>query len=141
MPLNLEGSQCADRAQVGPRLSFTTAWSANAASICASCGLGKVARIEPSRRLLFHTSGALAAEQQASLAAMVRSQALHDGLTSEQGTGCRLPGPAAFTGPECDGQGTLEQGWPLTWLREPGTICNCLRPSAMQSGPISRSRK
>jgi Formylglycinamide ribonucleotide amidotransferase N-terminal len=28
--------------QVGPRKSFATAWSANAQSICASCGLSKV---------------------------------------------------------------------------------------------------
>lgn len=36
--------------EVGPRLSFSTAWSANAVSICASCGLSKVTRIERSRR-------------------------------------------------------------------------------------------
>lgn len=36
--------------QVGPRLSFSTAWSANAQSICKSCGLDKVTRIELSRR-------------------------------------------------------------------------------------------
>lgn len=36
--------------EVGPRLSFTTAWSANAVSICHSCGLLKVRRIERSRR-------------------------------------------------------------------------------------------
>ena len=57
--------------QVGPRLSFTTAWSANAASICASCGLTKVVRIEPSRRLLFHSQEALSAAQRDTLAAEV----------------------------------------------------------------------
>lgn len=36
--------------EVGPRLNFTTAWSANAVSICHACGLLKVGRIERSRR-------------------------------------------------------------------------------------------
>ncbi len=36
--------------EVGPRLNFTTAWSANAVSVCHACGLGKIARIERSRR-------------------------------------------------------------------------------------------
>ncbi|HXW68139.1 MAG TPA: phosphoribosylformylglycinamidine synthase, partial [Dissulfurispiraceae bacterium] len=36
--------------EVGPRLNFTTAWSANAVSICHACGLLKVRRIERSRR-------------------------------------------------------------------------------------------
>ena len=36
--------------EVGPRLNFTTAWSANAVSICHACGLLRVGRIERSRR-------------------------------------------------------------------------------------------
>ena len=36
--------------EVGPRLNFSTAWSANAVSICESCGVSKVNRIEQSRR-------------------------------------------------------------------------------------------
>lgn len=36
--------------EVGPRLSFSTAWSANAVSICESCGVSKVNRVEKSRR-------------------------------------------------------------------------------------------
>jgi phosphoribosylformylglycinamidine synthase len=36
--------------EVGPRLNFSTAWSANAVSICESCGISKVNRIEQSRR-------------------------------------------------------------------------------------------
>ncbi|XP_047325227.1 probable phosphoribosylformylglycinamidine synthase, chloroplastic/mitochondrial [Impatiens glandulifera] len=44
--------------EVGPRLSFTTAWSANAVSICKACGLSEVTRIERSRRyLLFLNPG------------------------------------------------------------------------------------
>jgi phosphoribosylformylglycinamidine synthase len=36
--------------EVGPRMNFTTAWSTNAVSICHSCGLTKIHRIERSRR-------------------------------------------------------------------------------------------
>ncbi|KAL9163938.1 hypothetical protein ABFS82_06G074200 [Erythranthe guttata] len=44
--------------EVGPRLSFTTAWSSNAVSICRACGLTEVSRLERSRRyLLYVTAG------------------------------------------------------------------------------------
>jgi phosphoribosylformylglycinamidine synthase len=36
--------------EVGPRMSFTTAWSTNAVSVCHACGLKKISRIERSRR-------------------------------------------------------------------------------------------
>ncbi len=36
--------------EVGPRMSFTTAWSSNAVSVCHACGLTKISRIERSRR-------------------------------------------------------------------------------------------
>ncbi|HLC14705.1 MAG TPA: phosphoribosylformylglycinamidine synthase, partial [Thermodesulfovibrionia bacterium] len=36
--------------EVGPRLNFTTSWSANAVSVCHGCGLRKIVRIECSRR-------------------------------------------------------------------------------------------
>ncbi|MDA8100874.1 MAG: phosphoribosylformylglycinamidine synthase [Nitrospiraceae bacterium] len=38
--------------EVGPRMNFTTAWSANAVSVCHACGLRSVERIERSRRYL-----------------------------------------------------------------------------------------
>lgn len=44
-----EGFLC----EVGPRLTFTTAWSTNAVAICHNCGLTKVRRIERSRRYRF----------------------------------------------------------------------------------------
>ncbi|GFP86367.1 probable phosphoribosylformylglycinamidine synthase chloroplastic/mitochondrial [Phtheirospermum japonicum] len=52
--------------EVGPRLSFTTAWSANAVSICKACGLTEINRLERSRRyLLYVTNGnALLSESQ-----------------------------------------------------------------------------
>lgn len=37
-------------AEVGPRMNFTTSWSTNAVSVCRSCGLTGVTRIERSRR-------------------------------------------------------------------------------------------
>ena len=39
--------------EVGPRMSFTTAWSTNAVSIFAVCGLDAIPRIERSRRFRF----------------------------------------------------------------------------------------
>jgi phosphoribosylformylglycinamidine synthase len=39
-------------AEVGPRLSFDTAYSTNAVAVCHACGLVKITRIERSRRYL-----------------------------------------------------------------------------------------
>jgi len=36
--------------EVGPRMSFSTAWSTNAVAVCHACGLDTVTRIERSRR-------------------------------------------------------------------------------------------
>ena len=41
--------------EVGPRMTFTTAWSTNAVSVCQACGVGAVPRIERSRRYLLRT--------------------------------------------------------------------------------------
>ena len=57
--------------QVGPRLSFQSAWSTNAVSICRSCGLDAILRLEVSRRFLLHSSSPLPAETVAMFAAMV----------------------------------------------------------------------
>lgn len=57
--------------QVGPRMSFSTAWSANAVSICQSTGLGKVERIEVSRRFRLAASSPLTEEETARFAALV----------------------------------------------------------------------
>ncbi|KAF5184241.1 Phosphoribosylformylglycinamidine synthase [Thalictrum thalictroides] len=40
--------------EVGPRLSFTTAWSTNAVSVCHSCGLSEIIRLERSRRYMLY---------------------------------------------------------------------------------------
>ncbi|OAY38594.1 probable phosphoribosylformylglycinamidine synthase, chloroplastic/mitochondrial [Manihot esculenta] len=62
--------------EVGPRLSFTTAWSANAVSICRACGLTEVTRMERSRRYLLYSKGVLQEDQLNVFAAMV-----HDRMT------------------------------------------------------------
>ncbi|XP_077240722.1 purine biosynthesis 4 [Tasmannia lanceolata] len=65
--------------EVGPRLSFTTAWSANAVSICQACNLTEVIRLEKSRRYLLYLnagSGLLQENLINEFAAMV-----HDRMT------------------------------------------------------------
>jgi len=80
--------------EVGPRLSFSTAWSTNAVTICRACGLRKVARLERSRRYLLRGAGALDAEARAKFLARV-----HDRMTE-----CELRTPlvsfALETAPE-----------------------------------------
>ncbi|MGB5528012.1 MAG: phosphoribosylformylglycinamidine synthase [Gemmatimonadota bacterium] len=49
--------------EVGPRMSFTTAWSTNAVSVCHACGLSSIRRIERSRRYRVDADGGLDAEQ------------------------------------------------------------------------------
>nr|AOE43234.1 phosphoribosylformylglycinamide synthase [Synstelium polycarpum] len=48
--------------EVGPRMNFTTTYSANATSICASCNLSVIDRIERSRRYLVVAKGSWSAE-------------------------------------------------------------------------------
>lgn len=62
--------------EVGPRMSFSTAWSANAVSICSSVGLAKVDRVEVSRRYLLQ--GNATSDQLQGFAAMVRVGACAD---------------------------------------------------------------
>ncbi|XP_073016823.1 probable phosphoribosylformylglycinamidine synthase, chloroplastic/mitochondrial [Primulina eburnea] len=65
--------------EVGPRLSFSTAWSANAVSICQACGLTEINRLERSRRYILYFalgSGLLSDNQIGEFAALV-----HDRMT------------------------------------------------------------
>jgi phosphoribosylformylglycinamidine synthase len=62
--------------EVGPRMSFTTAWSTNAVSVCNSCGLTRVERIERSRRYLVDAARPLTEEQQNAFLVLV-----HDRMT------------------------------------------------------------
>jgi phosphoribosylformylglycinamidine synthase len=60
--------------EAGPRLSFQTAWSTNAVSVCRAVGLRKVYRLERSRRYIF--TGKLTEEERTSLVA-----SLYDKMT------------------------------------------------------------
>ena len=80
--------------QVGPRLNFSTAWSANAVSIFHSCGLTKITRAECSRRFLLQGS-ALSEEQVAKFAALVRWRL--SPLASAQLRRASAPTPLRFT--------------------------------------------
>ena len=64
--------------EVGPRMSFTTAWSTNAVSVCHTCGLRKITRIERSRRYLLtvEKKTTLSREQQVAFLSLV-----HDRMT------------------------------------------------------------
>ncbi|KAG5625246.1 hypothetical protein H5410_010464 [Solanum commersonii] len=62
--------------EVGLRLSFTTAWSANAVSICQACGLTEINRMERLRRYLLYVNGSLPDSQINAFASMV-----HDLMT------------------------------------------------------------
>ena len=62
--------------EVGPRMSFTTAWSTNAVSVCRACGLDAVTRIERSRRFLLRAEGGLSEESEGHFLARV-----HDRMT------------------------------------------------------------
>ena len=69
--------------EVGPRMSFSTAWSTNAVSVCHACGLEKIGRIERSRRYLLRSSSPLTKTDQAAFLALV-----HDRMTE-----CPYPEP------------------------------------------------
>jgi len=69
--------------EVGPRMSFTTAWSTNAVAICHACGLTAVQRIERSRRYRLTTDRRLSEQQTAAFLALV-----HDRMTE-----CPYPRP------------------------------------------------
>jgi len=69
--------------EVGPRLNFMTAWSANAVSVCRAVGLAAVTRIERSRRYRLAADGPL---DPAGLAEFVAR--IHDRMTE-----CPYPAP------------------------------------------------
>ena len=73
--------------EVGPRMNFTTAWSANAVSVCHACGLKKISRIERSRRfqLSLEERSVMSDEQRPAFLSLV-----HDRMTE-----CPYPAPLA----------------------------------------------
>lgn len=64
--------------EVGPRMSFTTAWSTNAVSVCHACGLTKINRIERSRR--YH----LVSTQQHAVSSQKQKKSQHLNFTTSQ---------------------------------------------------------
>ena len=62
--------------EVGPRLSFKTAWCTNAVAVCHSCGLEEITRIERSRRYLLRRTGRLSDRQRRRFLELV-----HDRMT------------------------------------------------------------
>jgi len=64
--------------EVGPRMTFSTAFSTNAVSIAASCGLPKVNRLEKSTRYALTSARPLTAAELKGFAALV-----HDRMTEE----------------------------------------------------------
>ena len=65
--------------EVGPRLAFQSAWSTNAVGICGNCGLGKVTRLERSRRFQLHAApGAASISEEAKIAF---AAVVHDRMT------------------------------------------------------------
>jgi len=69
--------------EVGPRMNFTTAWSTNAVSVCHACGLGKIRRIERSRRFRLVGAGPIGRDRIERFLA-----AIHDRMTE-----CPYPNP------------------------------------------------
>ncbi len=69
--------------EVGPRMTFTTAWSTNAVSICQACGLGDTRRIERSRRYLLRTQRTISTEARTAFLTSI-----HDRMTE-----CVYPEP------------------------------------------------
>ncbi len=62
--------------EVGPRLTFNTAWCTNAVSICHSCGLEQVKKIERSRRYQLESTSTLDLQAEKSFLELV-----HDRMT------------------------------------------------------------
>ena len=65
--------------EFGPRMTFTSAFSSNAVSICSACGLAEINRLERSLRYQFHTTSDLLAQ-----ALKVIKTMLHDRMTEEE---------------------------------------------------------
>jgi len=65
--------------EFGPRMTFTSAFSSNAVSICQACGLTSILRLERSKRFMIISDKNLSDEALKALKGM-----LHDRMTEEQ---------------------------------------------------------
>ena len=64
--------------EVGPRLAFQSAWSTNAVSVCKSCGLENVTRLERSRRFKLYAKDGARIDEEVRRAF---AEAVHDRMT------------------------------------------------------------
>ena len=62
--------------EIGPRMTFSTAWSSNCVSMLVACGIDSISRIERSRRYQFTSTAPLSKSDLGHLAS-----ALHDRMT------------------------------------------------------------
>jgi phosphoribosylformylglycinamidine synthase len=67
--------------EFGPRMTFTSAFSSNAVSICNACNLLPIDRLEKSRRYRFHTDRQTPLSEEA--IAIIKSK-LHDRMTEQE---------------------------------------------------------
>ena len=65
--------------EFGPRMTFTSAFSSNATSICAACGLSSITRLERSKRYKFTFSSSPSSHTINAIKKM-----LHDRMTEEE---------------------------------------------------------
>ncbi|CAL6385891.1 unnamed protein product [Bathycoccus prasinos] len=76
---SLSGDIAPSVVEVGPRLAFQSAWSTNAVSICNSCGVPEVKRLERSRRFeLFRADGTKMENQEVKV---LFAKEVHDRMT------------------------------------------------------------
>jgi phosphoribosylformylglycinamidine synthase len=67
--------------EYGPRMSYASAFSSNAVSICQACGLDSIDRLERSRRFLIHLTSSKALTPRAMSAL---HNILHDRMTEQE---------------------------------------------------------
>ena len=106
------GEEGAFLVEVGPRLSFESAFSANAVAICRRCGV-PVRRVERSRRFLLRgaAAAALAPEQRAAFVAAVHdrmTECVYDAPLATFATGT-APAPVRSVPLLADGRPALER--------------------------------
>jgi phosphoribosylformylglycinamidine synthase len=76
---DVEVKECSWMAEFGPRMTFTSAFSSNAVSICKACDL-PISRLELSRRYRFEVAGGALSDE----AIKVLKSLLHDRMTEEE---------------------------------------------------------
>jgi phosphoribosylformylglycinamidine synthase len=97
--------------EIGPRMTFTTAWSTNAVSICHACGIPSVVRVERSRRYLLRADGPIPEASKETFLARLHdrmTECPYDSPLRDFATGI-LPDPVATIPVMAEGRAALEQ--------------------------------